>query len=194
MDSELQKIIEERTRALPQNVKEALGRVDVEAKLVTIFRDNDLRVDQSGALETEVLLTILGIQPTGAFVGNLIKHVHVSGEIAEKIATQVNENIFKEIRLDMSSSSIQAPSYIPPTPDITPSAVATGATPPPANLPVDKTPDSIQTKLEQPFRLAPDSVVVKRTTDQQPTTKPPLGSIEKGTYPKGSDPYREPIN
>lgn len=184
MDAELQKIIIERTRALPSQVKEALKRIDVQGELVKIFKETSLRVDQSGALETETLLVILGVQPTNGFAKNIQQYANVSQEEAQRIATLVNERIFKAIRLDMAETTHKTQSYVPETPDTPPSATTTP--PPPANLPTGATLDPVQQKLEQPSRLAPDTVVIK---------KPALSSpIEKGTYPKGSDPYREPLN
>ncbi len=152
MDAETQALIAERTRALPQGVKEALARVDVGRLLADIVQANSLRIDQGSALETETVLTILGVEPAGSFVGNIERELHIPHDTAAKIAADVNEQIFKALRLEMSSTSESHT-----TPIATAAApMNAGATPPP----------------------------------HQPIIRP----IEKGSYPKGADPYREPVN
>lgn len=191
MDSETQKIITERTRALPPHVKEALVHVDIPKQLIEISRIHNLRTDQSGTLETEIALTILGLNPTNVFAENITRHVGVSKDIANAIASDVNERIFKAIRLDMAEQQKAAEEQIttpPPalatSPASSESLMATGATAAPS------TPenDIVKQKLEGSFRLAPDTVVVKQPTNN------PLPTTPKDTYPKGADPYREPIS
>ena len=179
MDPEIQKTIQEKTKALPQAVKDAIKSVDIESAFAEIIKTNNLRLDQAGVLETEILLTILGMEPTTAFIKNIKSRVHVDEDTATKIASDVNEKIFKAIRMEMASLSTHSGE----------TQMDADRTPSSSSQNVSRTfgADVTEAKLEGAFRLAPDSVV----SDAPTKLTPP--STERGKYPGGVDPYREPV-
>ncbi len=171
MDPVTEKIIAEKTQGLPQGVKDALSKINVPEQLQVVAQKNNLRADEGGALETEVLLAVLGISQIDHLVDSLIQHGHFSKEVAVRLTQDIEENIFKKIR--NSAIETQGQSQASPVPIPAPGTLAA---------------DIAKAKLEGSFHLPPDNITIKNqpptTNDQQPA----------GTkIYKGTDPYREAV-
>lgn len=185
MDSEVQKIIQERAATLPRPVKEAFIRIDIKKRLWAIAQKNGLRVDQSGILETETLLVLLDLEKTSDFIENLVRG-GVPREIARRIATEVNTEIFEAIRSDLvaatetsQNTSTQSSSTIQPTP--------------PTHVPRTLGADMTHAKMEGTFRIPPDSITVQAPATPLIPKPTPVAPVRNGQY-ASADPYREPIN
>lgn len=98
MDQEFQKIIEERRKYLSSDMLQAIDSVDAGSKLPEIIKKNGLLIDQGGALMTEVILVVYGIEPLASFISNIQKEVGLEKEKALAVSKDVNELIFKNIR------------------------------------------------------------------------------------------------
>ena len=99
MDTE--QIIKERYASLSPEMQTAIKSNDLAAKFEAIADRHGLHVDQSGSLQTETLLVMLGIEEGEAYVGNIKKELDISQNEAESIAQDVNEQIFKGIRTSL---------------------------------------------------------------------------------------------
>jgi hypothetical protein len=186
MDPEIQKLIGERVQALPPQVKEALRRVDIAAQLVDIVRTHTLRIDQAGTLETETIMAILGIESLRDFTNNIARELHIPEERARSISADINERIFKAVRLEMASPQ-------------TSNRTVSTHTLLPWDVPKTLGAEHVGAKLDGSVHTPPETVVVHETApiEQRIETlqKPPLSqALGKATYPTGVDPYREPTS
>lgn len=98
MDEELKKSLAKRYKELPPILQEAISSADLPHTIQSIALKNTLHIDQAGALETEITLVLMGLENYSTFTSNLQKELGISTEIALKIATEVNEAIFKKVK------------------------------------------------------------------------------------------------
>jgi hypothetical protein len=98
---EIEATIKEYYNALPPEVKEAIQAVDLGQKVRQIANENKLHIDQSGALQTEVMLAMLGIEETENFTNNIQSNLAISKDLALKITREVGEKIFDGIRFHL---------------------------------------------------------------------------------------------
>jgi hypothetical protein len=198
MDPEIQKMIRERTEALPTSVKRALSHIDVSQRLWEIAKEAGLRIDQAGALETETVLVLLGLQHPDSFIGELSKSAGITEESARAISFKVNEQIFKAVRSALAEDERAGATVSSPA-DTAPPAV----TAPARVLGRSQTGEALgtdiaQAKLGGGVHLPSDTIKVAAPAPTPTTPPPPLApktppSIVSGdTYTKGADPYREP--
>ncbi len=103
MDEETQKIIEEQMKKLPADVKEAIISVDYQTKLAEIAKRHRLLIDQTGKLEMETTLVMIGLEPLSDYIDNLQTELDIPITRAQEIAVNVNEAIFKPIRSSLEA-------------------------------------------------------------------------------------------
>jgi len=96
-----QKNFKDYISSLPAELQQAISAVDYEQKILEIAKNNKLMIDQSGKLETETTLIVVGLEPLSKYIGNLIDHVGLSNEQAATVAHDVDELIFKGIRTEL---------------------------------------------------------------------------------------------
>lgn len=99
--NEINEQLLERFKQLPQVVQNAITSADVQQRLRTLSNKNHLHLDQWGALENEVMLTLLGIQSAENLSLNIQKHVGLPPEIATPLTEEVMKIVFEPIRLEM---------------------------------------------------------------------------------------------
>jgi restriction endonuclease len=100
------KILEARMKSLPKDLQLAMASVDVANAIQDIADKNDLMLDQASDLTDEVGYVMMGLSSADKFVDTLVKKLGVKREVAIKIATEVNTEIFDSIR--SSLQKIQA--------------------------------------------------------------------------------------
>ncbi len=185
MDSDIQKIIETQIALMPKSVKDAIKEIHFTEQIRSIAQKNGLRIDQAGVVETETMLTLLGLEHPDAFVKNLTKEGALSSAQAEVVARDVNEIIFKNIKhaLVEMSGGIEAEKPTPSTPSTETMSAAKIQDSVARVMPND----IAKTKLEQSFRIPPQTTTVTLPQTQAAVSTPQ-------TRPQsGFDPYREPI-
>ena len=101
MDEESQKIIEEQMKKLPEDVKQAIISVDYKTKLQEITKRQKLLIDQAGKLEMETTLVMIGLEPLSDYMDNLQREMDLPPVRAKEVAMDVDENIFKPIRISL---------------------------------------------------------------------------------------------
>lgn len=101
MDSESKEIIKKQLKKLPKDIQDAVLAVDLAEKFKTITNKHGLRVDQGGALETETMLVMLGLEDPDDYTSNLKREADISQEEAASIAEEVNRMIFLPIRASL---------------------------------------------------------------------------------------------
>lgn len=90
--------IEEKYSKLPEPLKRAINSPDLMSKVIAIGKQNDLMIDQIGQLRTNVLLTMLGLQPSSTFTDILKGDMGVPEIKANKIAAEINTAVFQSIK------------------------------------------------------------------------------------------------
>jgi hypothetical protein len=100
-DKEIQDTITRQIEKLPQDVKDAVFSVDYSATLDQITKKNRLLIDQEGKLETETTLVMVGLEPLADYKKNILKNVGVDEKTANLIIVDVDDLIFKKIRISL---------------------------------------------------------------------------------------------
>jgi hypothetical protein len=98
MQDDTKKIIEERFKSLPEKIQVAITESNWDDQIRLISQNNNLRVDQSSALETETFLTMLGLTNPNEYKENIQKELEIGGGLADTITKEVNDRIFREIK------------------------------------------------------------------------------------------------
>ncbi|KKW17453.1 hypothetical protein A3C86_02135 [Candidatus Kaiserbacteria bacterium RIFCSPHIGHO2_02_FULL_49_16] len=93
--------IQERFKALPKALQNAITSADVEKKLRDLSDVHKLHLDQWQKLENEVMLALLGFQPVEKLVANIKNEVGLTDEIAEALAGDIADTIFQPIRAEL---------------------------------------------------------------------------------------------
>ena len=97
-DIELNTQLAERFKSLPKVVQDAITSADVQKHLRDLADTQKLHLDQWQLLENEVMLTLLGFQPTDKLKDNIKSEVGVSEEIAARLAGGISTIVFEPIR------------------------------------------------------------------------------------------------
>jgi len=205
MDQETQNIIKDRFEMLPPDVKKAVSDVNLPAKIENIATKNNLHIDQSGGLLTEIYLVMLGVDKSENFAKNVSKNLGITLDLAMAIEGDISREIFLPIRASLMKIS-QAQDEIEktastdetiPNPerdqilhDIenpTPTVVWKGnpITDPERELENVATNSFVASKLSQP------SVAAKETAT---ITEPVIEKKPQVSPSYTTDPYREPAN
>lgn len=124
---DIQQIIKERYKELPADIQEAIKSNDLGAKFSAIAEKHGLHVDQNGALQTETILVMLGLEPTTDYVNNLQRNLDISRTEALSLADDVNNDILNSIKNSLRVMQ-EGGEAEPAVPNLVPT--------PPANLPV----------------------------------------------------------
>jgi len=91
-------LLEERFNQLPEAVRNAITSADVSDHLRKLSDINQLHLDQWQELETEVMMTLMGIKPVSALEQNIKKNVHVDDATAAKLSQDISTIVFAPIR------------------------------------------------------------------------------------------------
>lgn len=180
---ELDGQLKERFRALPKVVQNAITSADVQKEMRTLADGHKLHLDQWQLLENDVMLTLLGFQPTEELPHHLKTDLDISLEMATSLADGVSRIVFQPIREQLERELAH------------PDAKAAGVSG------VEAARTQILSSEEKP--LAPAAPAVLPAT---PPVEPPAGKIARApvseSYKAGEtssqrkaiadDPYREP--
>lgn len=100
-DKSLKDLLKERYAQLPKVVQKAIASSDITKHLRDLAGTQKLHLDQWEALEHEVMLTLLGVQPIEDLEKNIASEVGVSAEIARELAENINKIVFEPIRQEL---------------------------------------------------------------------------------------------
>lgn len=81
-------------QALSPELQTLIGSEDVDGTIGDIASDHSFTPEQHRNFSAEVVYVILGLEQSSAFIQNLVQFIGISQSDAEKIATQVQEEIF----------------------------------------------------------------------------------------------------
>ncbi len=130
---DIQQIIKDRYKELPANIQQAITNTDLAPKFELIANKHGLHIDQNGALQTETILVMLGLETTDDYIDNVKKALEISRNQAIEIAKDVNTEILDSIRDSLRKIQTQDEQEANAQGTITPVATASSA-PTPAQL------------------------------------------------------------
>lgn len=116
---------------IPQQIVDAIESSWVFEALEKIGETYGLHIDQIGQLDVDTRRTLLGKEKSSDYIKNITENLEISSELAEKIATDVNTQIFLPLREHLQKTQ-EAVESVVEQPQSTPS------TPPPPANPVEK--------------------------------------------------------
>ena len=99
--TELEIALKERFDKLPKVVQDAITSADVEKRMRELADTHKLHIDQWQALENEVMLTLLGVQPIEDLEKNIKSEVGVLDEIAKALTEDISKIVFEPIRAEL---------------------------------------------------------------------------------------------
>ena len=102
-----QKILTEQFNSLPEEIQEVILESDWKSVIRRITDKYSLHLDQGGALETIVFLTMLGLEDPSDFALNLKSEVRVTPSLAQTITAEVEKDIFQKIRQSVIEKETQ---------------------------------------------------------------------------------------
>ncbi len=94
-------LLEERFAQLPEAIQDAITNADVSAHLRKLADSSQLHLDQWQELETEVMMTLMGIKPITQLEQNIQAHVKVDSATAQKLAQDISTVVFAPVREEM---------------------------------------------------------------------------------------------
>lgn len=97
-DIDIHKILDERFAELPEALQNAITSADVSDHLRKLSDTNQLHLDQWQELETEVMMTLMGLKPVSALEQNIKKNVHVDDATAAQLTKDISEIVFAPVR------------------------------------------------------------------------------------------------
>ncbi|OGG51823.1 hypothetical protein A2704_03650 [Candidatus Kaiserbacteria bacterium RIFCSPHIGHO2_01_FULL_54_36b] len=95
---QLDEQLKERFGQLPKTIQNAITSADVQKQLRALADTNKLHLDQWQLLENDVMLTLLGFQPTEELAHHLKADLDISLEIATSLADDISRIVFQPIR------------------------------------------------------------------------------------------------
>ncbi len=113
MDRDLEKIIADSFKKLSPDLRSAIGKLPLTDITQRIAFKNNLHVDQSGALYTETLLVLLGIEKMESLASNLQRELGMQGAQLQTIVNELNENVFKAVRENLQDTPVFTPPTVP---------------------------------------------------------------------------------
>lgn len=159
--------IEDAFKELPPENQQALLESTWEKQLWDITKKHGMLIDESENIAKEVGLVLLGVEPTHDLQDNIERHADISSTLAATLIREINLMIFIPMR-----DKIQELQQQKKRGDLLSQ--------------IEDKPE-IETvahkKLAELFSIAPGKSDYSLDTPQQPVS-----------YPKGKDPYHEPID
>lgn len=182
MDEQQQSLDQElktRFNELHPVVQQAIKSAELEQHLREVSQRYRLHLNQWQVLENEVMMALLGVTSVDELAENIQQEVEIDGDLAQQIADDIFERVFRPIRSAMEQSLQQDGTAAVPTER---EPVQTIGSAKETALPEDPAP-------EQPASTGSDEAKKSRpsSTEYEPgKTSTTRRNIE-------DDPYREPV-
>jgi hypothetical protein len=91
------KLIQDKFKALPIEIKEALARTPWKERIADIAKREGLDDEKTTGLETETMLVLYGFTPVEEYNSNIMSEVGLESEVADRITKEVTDEVFAEI-------------------------------------------------------------------------------------------------
>ena len=102
MDQLTPEQIKERFDRLPKELQAALSSNEIHEKIRDIGEDQGLMIDQVGELVDQVGLVILGVAKSSDFVADTSRRLSINSDRAQRIAEKINTEIFENLKNELT--------------------------------------------------------------------------------------------
>lgn len=153
MEQNIAEQVQKRMGELPEDVRRAIQSADFDKKLQDVATKHQLHIDQTGSLEDETLLVMMGFTQPAEFAKHIEEQARVPADKAAQIAGDISQQIFLPIRESMKKF-MEKPGKPPETPKPAPLTPAVAS---PA-LPASPKPESPKPPIYKidPYREPPE--------------------------------------
>jgi hypothetical protein len=201
----LEESIQQVMQTLPPVIRDYLSKGEYSIVAKNLMAKYGLHIDQSGILEREIMLLLMGIENPAEFIQALVGEAKIDRQVVNKIVQDVNAQIFIPLKEEEMRSNNVTPKPLPTKPSADEKFLEDHEEPhieipkrtmpePPANLPGALRPAEafgvggiipLPQPLRPPMSQKPISPPISR-----PSPKATEGTASK---PYSTDPYREPL-
>lgn len=198
MSQELDPQIKEQFLSLPKVVQDIITDSGWQFTIRDIIKKFNLRIDQGGIIEQEVMFVMFGFEDADTFVENIQREAKLDAKVANELADEVARIIFAPLRAALMKETDDASGNTTEAADLLTYA-----------KPEIESRDDILKQIEDPSEIpvAPAMPTTKQSLvlDTQITTETPTSKITNSKTPPATpaippmsstskvDPYREPI-
>ena len=184
-------------QTLPPIIREYLAQGRYSTVVKNLMFKYQLRVDQGGVLEREIMLLLMGIENPDEFTQALVEEARLDQKTVNGIVQDVNDQIFIPLQKEMREEQTVTAASAPPKSLMPPRHIINKIPIPVVNN------KKLLEDHEEPhieFAQAPIVPPVSRpapiSPPPQPTTPPlpPPQRPDAPIKPYSSDPYREPLD
>ena len=191
----LDESIKQVMKTLPPVIRDYLSQGKYTAVARELMAKYSLHIDQSGILEREIMLLLMGIENPTEFTKALVEEAKIDKQIVDKIVQDVNTQIFIPLKAeemksrgnDSEKPAVQKPPAVNEKllENHEEPSVALREANDLASMGINKIPFSPKKIVPSPANLPGTIQPLKQKT--VPSTPPPPAK------PYSTDPYREPI-
>lgn len=189
---ETNQLIENQKKTLPPKLVEAIETIPWEPSLQKIGVENNLTADQIEILKRETMLVLYGFENPINFTENIAREVGLTEMIAASISDLIWQRVMEPINQKADDENSAETKYAQIVPEIATEihpVIKEGEIVHDVTH-VESTIDNKQLVERQPLQSTSEI--------QHPASKPSEPekkvSLPDYRYPKGTDPYREPLN
>lgn len=93
--------IQNQFNKLPEELRNAITSMEVSGTIQAVGNRHGLRIDQMGELVDMIGLVMLGLMKPGDFVSSFVKETGVDRQTAQKIAEDINKELFTVLKTSM---------------------------------------------------------------------------------------------
>ncbi len=112
-NNNLESLVNQRVNELPESVIDAIESIGLEKRLQNISKSHDLHLDKWGILESEIMLTILGITDPDNLVEEISEKLNIELLLSQTIVNEIAEQVFVPIREEMQLSGDSKREMVP---------------------------------------------------------------------------------
>lgn len=164
LSSNLQSILTNRLRYLPEITGKAINSIDWPTRLIEIGRTYGLHVDEMEDFQAVVMKAMVGMIQPGKFMDELISTLALSPANAEKVLMEVNDKVFEPIHEYVMNGGATAPDPLKQTGIVMDEHVPTPASDDAIPVP----PAPVQQPASQEFEIPPSPEAVPTPVPAKP--------------------------
>lgn len=170
IENDTDKLIKVQLESLPKNLQRAISAVPWKTLTQQIGKDNGLNQEQLETFERETMFIIYAFEPVENYIPNLMRELNITEETAGMIAQTVGEKVLNYISEEAEKFERENQTVEPRVPEIAP-----GIHP--------------MIELREKVHEVPHEQITNNNQAPIKQTVP----VPDYRYPKGKDPYREPL-
>jgi hypothetical protein len=173
METDTNKLIQDKWDSLPLDIKQALTNIPWKNRVRDIAQIETLDGDETDQLETELLLVLYGFVPPEDLTHNLVTELSLEEEQAERIVKMIEDRIIADIEKQLEMTDALRPEVTANIPPVAPPQAT--AAPVAVVEPTAKQPEEIPSSSSLPEiapNILPEVLSNEEAHDSSPEVKP----------------------